>query len=325
MKNKILRFLVVICVIVIVASPALFVSASQNNSNTFVMSCGRPSTGSSSGYVEILLKNLETGTLSVRVFSWNLYQVSSGYNSDKTQLYLTDVSLRVEVIKDYDEYGHEAVVFKIPNIIGLDDSIFGFIYSDLSSSSPFVEHISGSSDSYAYITGREIVGYHFYGNCLFFPEGSFESEEFYVLYAEEGAVYNAIISGQENQTNQIIQGQQQQTDAITSNQNANTDKLLDAGSDTAQPDFNSANSSVDNTTNQMQSIEGSYKIDVDATQSALSSGNNFILGTDMQKASIQVKNWIERFGNENIVISGFLVAAMVLGLCFWVIGRKSFK
>lgn len=112
--------------------------------------------------------------------------------------------------------------------------------------------------------------------------------------------------------------------AIIENQNENTDKILNAGDDVPQPDFDNTNDSIDNTVGKINSIEGQYKIDADATQSALSEGNNFILGTDMQKASIQVKNWIERFGNENIVISGFLVAAMVLGLCFWVIGRKSF-
>ncbi len=113
-------------------------------------------------------------------------------------------------------------------------------------------------------------------------------------------------------------------DAVIQNQNENTDKILNAGDDVPQPDFDNTNDSIDNTVGKINSIEGQYKIDADATQSALSEGNNFILGTDMQKASIQVKNWIERFGSENIVISGFLVAAMVLGLCFWVIGRKSF-
>lgn len=122
---------------------------------------------------------------------------------------------------------------------------------------------------------------------------------------------------------QIISNQDENTDKIISNQNENTDKIINAGEDVDQPDFDNTNDSLDNTTKQMQSIEGEYKLDKTSTQKSLNEGKNFIMGTDMQKASVQVKNWIEKFGSDNVVISGFLVACMVLGVCFWVIGRKS--
>lgn len=113
------------------------------------------------------------------------------------------------------------------------------------------------------------------------------------------------------------------TDKTIANQNANTDKVLDAGSDTNQPDFAGTNNQLDSTTAQMDSLEGQYKIDPTSTTAELNKGTAFISGSDMNKASIQVKTWIEKFSSDNSVISSFLVAALCLGLCFWVIGRKA--
>ncbi len=98
-----------------------------------------------------------------------------------------------------------------------------------------------------------------------------------------------------------------------------------AGSDTAQPDFDSTNSALDSTTAEMQAVENEYKIDQTATSGELNKGSAFISSTDMQRASVQVKSWIEEFASDNKVISSFLVAALCLGLCFWVIGRKTSK
>lgn len=112
---------------------------------------------------------------------------------------------------------------------------------------------------------------------------------------------------------------------IIQNQNENTDKLINAGEDIKQPDFNNTNNSLDDTTKQMNKIDGAYKIDSTSTNKSLSQGKDFMLGTDMQRASIQVKNWIEKFASDNISISGFLISCMVLGVCFWVIGRKARK
>ena len=110
---------------------------------------------------------------------------------------------------------------------------------------------------------------------------------------------------------------------IMNNQNENTDKLLNAGEDTNQPDFDSTNNALNDTTNQMNALESEYKIDPTATNNTLSSGSAFLSSSDMNKASIQVKSWIEKFSSENTVFTSFIVAALCLGLCFWVIGRKA--
>ena len=110
---------------------------------------------------------------------------------------------------------------------------------------------------------------------------------------------------------------------IIANQDKNTDKILGAGSDVAQPDFDSTNGQIDDTVGQIESIEGAYKIDAAETQNALDKGNSFLQGSDMHRASIQVKNWIEKFVSDSPMMNGFFIAAMVLGLCFWVIGRKA--
>lgn len=319
MRNRILKYLSVICVIVIIASPALSVSAEQTTANTFVVSCGTPSTGSGTGYLEVYMK--KGSDVAVRVFMWSIYSSSYVLNEyvydtivDNCITVTLDNSGSVSYMRfslsseEVNKYNLNCSVYSLSNTGSYFGSEFGY---------------SSSKLRWTFDTSYEVVSYRIYGNYNLDKVGTYSMEEFYVLYSESGAIFNAINNGQQEQTNQIIQGQQAQTDAITSNQNANTDKLLDAGSDTAQPDFNSANSAVDNTTNQMQSIEGSYKIDAAATQTALNSGNSFLNGTDMQRASIQVKQWIEKFTSDNPVVMGFLISAMVLGLCFWVIGRKS--
>lgn len=134
-------------------------------------------------------------------------------------------------------------------------------------------------------------------------------------------IYNAI----GDMSSDIQANADKNASQIQANQDKNTDKVINAGENVAQPGFDSTNGAVDNTTSTMQSIEGQYQIDSTATQSALSQGTTFLGGSDMQRASIQVKTWIERFSTENKIITGFLISAMVLGLCFWVIGRKSFR
>lgn len=141
-----------------------------------------------------------------------------------------------------------------------------------------------------------------------------------LIYADGSAEQ---ISNDNANTNKIISNQDSNADKITANNNANTDKILNAGSDTTQPDFAGTNGQLDSTTAQMDAIEGQYKIDQQSTTAELNKGSSFLSGTNMNNASIKVKSWIERFASENTVISGFLVAALCLGLCFWVIGRKA--
>lgn len=113
------------------------------------------------------------------------------------------------------------------------------------------------------------------------------------------------------------------TNQIKANQDKNTEKILGAGDGVSQPDFDGTNSNIDGTTSDINQIEGDYQIDTDEVQSSLSEFDKFSKSTDMNRASIQVKKWIERFFDDNTVVSGFLVAVMCLSLCFWVIGRKA--
>lgn len=103
------------------------------------------------------------------------------------------------------------------------------------------------------------------------------------------------------------------------------DQLADIGSDISQPDFGSTNDSLGTTADDLKSFDEEYKIDMEQTSSDLESGMSTLNGTDMQQASIQVKNWIERFANENTVYTGFLIGGLTLAVCFWVIGRKGWE
>lgn len=163
----------------------------------------------------------------------------------------------------------------------------------------------------------EIVSVKLYG-FLFANQYPYNTQSCSIMYGSDNesfvlleSIRNLLLSNADSLSLQI------------QNDNLNTDRILDAGSDNAQPDFDSANGKLDDTVGQIESIEGSYQIDQAATNTALSTGSSFLQGSDMQRASIQVKTWIERFSSENRVVTGFLIAAMVLGLCFWVIGRKA--
>ena len=171
------------------------------------------------------------------------------------------------------------------------------------------------------LTHVTILNYHCYGNTRYATiHPTFAGNNFNVVYGGEIEEIN-LLRQIVNQLG-ILQGGSGQ---IIQNQNENTDKILNFGSDKSQPDFGSTNGKLDDTVGQIESIEGSYQIDQAATNTALSTGTSFLQGSDMQRASIQVKTWIERFSSENRVFTGFLIAAMVLGLCFWVIGRKAWS
>lgn len=103
------------------------------------------------------------------------------------------------------------------------------------------------------------------------------------------------------------------------------DQIADIGSDISQPDFSGANGSLGSATDDLKSFDDEYKIDMEQTSSDLESGMTTLNGHDMQNASIQVKNWIERFANENTVYTGFIVGGLTLAVCFWVIGRKGWE
>lgn len=148
-----------------------------------------------------------------------------------------------------------------------------------------------------------------------------EAEKF--LGEKIDSATSSIIANQDENTAEITSNQDKNASQIMANQDKNTDKIVNAGSNVSQPDFGSTNNQIDNTTTQMNNLEGEYQIDQAATTETLNEGQNFLKGSDMQLASIQVKTWIERFTSDNKVIGGFLVSIMCLGLCFWVIGRKA--
>lgn len=126
-----------------------------------------------------------------------------------------------------------------------------------------------------------------------------------------------------NAADKINNNNNNNTNQIKANQDKNTEKILGAGDGVSQPDFDGTNSNIDGTTSDINQIEGDYQIDTDEVQSSLSEFDKFSKSSDMNRASIQVKKWIERFFDDNTVVSGFLVAVMCLSLCFWVIGRKA--
>lgn len=185
-----------------------------------------------------------------------------------------------------------------------------------------------------------IVSVKAYGFIRVYASGGVtQSNNFQVIYGADVVVSNqinnliAIITNQNTQitdnadknANEIQANADKNASQIQQNQDKNTDKIINAGSDKAQPDFGSTNDQLDSTTAEMQAVENGYKIDEAATTQELNKGSAFISSTDMQRASVQVKSWIEEFASENKVFSSFLVAALCLGLCFWVIGRKTSK
>lgn len=323
MKVKIIKYIICLfSIISIVASPALFVSATQINSdNTMIMSCGRPSSGSSTGFLEVCLRRPDTDELTCRVFSWNIFQEFTHWFPEE-QTFTTDMSIRIEFYHN-DSTGEDVVNFNFVSIEGLANEYIANIFSVNESGNRMFGKVNTNGLYYDYATPLEIVGYHVYGNAIVYGSENVGTEKFFIAYAESGVIYNAITQSQDDNTDRIIANQDENTDKIMENQDKNTDKILDAGEDVEQPDFEDTNGKLDDTTNQMNKIEGEYTIDQTSTQSELSKTIDFLNGSEMTEATVQVKNWIEKFASDNWVISGFLVACMSLGLCFWVIGRKS--
>ena len=176
----------------------------------------------------------------------------------------------------------------------------------------------------------QVLSIRVYGNAYVVDNhGSMSSYSNFVFNYGTDALMDdkldSVIAILQNSNQNVIDNANQNASQIQQNQDKNTDKIINAGSDKAQPDFGSTNNQLDSTTAEMQAVENGYKIDEAATTQELSKGSAFISSTDMQLASVQVKTWIEEFASDNKVISSFMVAALCLGLCFWVIGRKSSK
>lgn len=305
MKGKIKKLLLsflLITVIIIASSP--FVSA-----ETLIMTnpYSKPQLTENNGFVELLYKNGD-GSYSSCIWLWNCVDAQSS----KT---LVNVTINVN-----------GVVFSPSYASG--SGAFSVVYVDSSGYKEFSNILYLPGVNYTKTFGSVAVAAHVYGNYndIIYNLPNPPITNFEIVYGGDIQLVsdvNAILEVLRSQNEAFITSQNQNTDKIIQNQQENTDKLLDAGSDVEQPDFSGTNGEIDNTVGQIESVEGSYQIDQAATQEALNSGNSFLQGTDMQRAQVQVKTWIEKFTSDNSVISGFLIAAMVLGLCFWVIGRKA--
>ncbi len=229
----------VLSIIIILSALLCFpVSAKQTSSNTFVMSCGTPSTGDTTGYLEILMKDPNTGDYTSRVFMWSASD-SIGTLVGENYVYETDLTLDISIIKSDDR---DVVRFYCTDS---GKGVSARIYSLDAFNQRYIGSTIGygqSKNYFDYDTSYDIVSYHIYGSYGLSVSGSLPMTEFYVLYAENGVIFNAITSGQQEQTNQIIQGQQEQTDKITQNDDENTQAIIDNQNQLAENEKNQANS-----------------------------------------------------------------------------------
>lgn len=346
MKTKYLKFLSVFVAVIIAFSCFLFVPASAVTQPYCGFSWSQPPAGDDCGYVEFLCK--KDGLPCAIVYSFK--QVNNYTLESVNDIYGYVDATRSSAKVTFTNNGYYPFVFggffyrweagyinyetlsvassdegDIVYEIWLPDGFtiykvrcYGFLKQGFDSST--VDSLFNGNNSFGPIT---------YGNDTIVNDKldtiisilrSFNNDDI-VQSIEVGT--SSIVQNDKNNTDTITANQNSNTDKITANQNSNTDKMLNAGSDVNQPDFAGTNNQLDNTTAQMNALEGQYKIDPTSTTAELNKGTVFISGSNMQKASVQVKTWIERFSSENPVISSFLVAALCLGLCFWVIGRKA--
>lgn len=289
MKTKILKILSVFVAVTIAFSCFTF-SASAEPSYVFNFPIARPEVDEHSLLMEILYST--DGGSSVRaelVYAILPYEL---YYSTNTPIYESS-HIYVNITKTN---------FTVSS--GADNADFSFRFSWFymkDTGQMYFLNSSGTSFSQGL---TQIIGVHVYGGAWVSDNhGSLASGSDFVFNYGSDVVFN-------NKLDVII--------GLLRDYNS-------AGSGTAQPDFGSTNSALDSTTAEMQAVENGYKIDEAATTQELNKGSAFISSTDMQRASVQVKSWIEEFASENKVFSSFLVAALCLGLCFWVIGRKTSK
>lgn len=311
LKKKLKKFLPFLLSCIILVSSFTFVSfAKQTSSNTFVMSCGTPSTGSGTGYLEILL--FDGTNYYVRTFMWNVSLMQN--NPQEPYYYFTDVSMDIRISKDKTDDKYTNVVFSLFTTgtgLGVNNYLRGNIYSFLSDDGDMrtfsvTEYGDTTSKDFTYPTSLQIVGVHAYGNCDVTIDISGATKEFYVLYAEDGAIYNAIRNGQQDQTDQIKENQDKNTDKII---NGGHDSPQYSGSDeSAVNDYQQAEKSV------MDKISGGLDDAAD-----LFSGFTGIISPGAFTGLSVVSTYMEKF--MRIPHIGLLVrVALTLGLFSFIIG-----
>ncbi len=319
MKIYFKYFFVFIFIFSILAVSTLPVSALDYSgfNDTFHMPISQPNVSENLSYMEVITRD-GNGNFFAHVYLISFFATANNVEDNPfCSLYLSPNNIIGEdnkiILSDRDDFSYFTV---------LEINRYGDVY-----------HYGSSLQGNVYIPWRwyEVVSLKTYGSIYVDPNSNitnYQSGDPYTIsYGSDNVsltLLNAILSTLQNQNNNDVTGAiNNQTDKLQQNQDANTDRLLGAGSDVNQPDFNSTNDALGNTVDKIESIEGQYKIDVGETQAALDEGVSFLEGTDMQRASVQVKNWIERFSHDNSIFTGFLISAMVLGLCFWIIGRKA--
>lgn len=341
MKSKFLKLVSVLCVLVIIASSSLFsVSANVYDDQFQELNCSFGDSVVDAVY--LVLENVDTGSGEVVIFdsviekdnnrgAQLVLRNNKGFN--KGERYFLGIYLRV----DNDAYLNSSNYVSGSFRIGFTSERFRMIQDSTGDSMDYLAYTyrtnassSTSLENYTQFGSLSYLStqYGNYVDCIFPYNRPGETYNYYYtsLYITPTINYFESFSLMLYYWDfNVVSQSDKAAQDIINNQNENTDKILGAGSDVSQPDFNSTNSKLDSTVGEMNSIEGEYVIDKDATRMALDKGTSFIQGTDLQQASIQVKKWLERFNDDNRVITGFLIAVMCLGLCFWIIGRKAYS
>lgn len=249
LKSKTIK--IFIALLVIISVLVVPVSAAQSSDNTFIMACGTPSVSNYTGYIEVLLKDKQTKLHSVRTFMWSVYEWGLMKGEESNAINFNDVNVNV-VITDGDANGYCQLEFRISQMSGVTSVLYGNIFSIHSKAKSGVSAViegsfsydNGPDENYKYRTTSEVVAYHVSPNTTVDSYSNYIShKEFYVLYAESGAVYNAITNGQQDQTDQIIQGQEQQTEDIKDNQDRNTQAIIDNQKEMQENEKTEANDS----------------------------------------------------------------------------------
>jgi len=339
MKSKFLKYVSVLCVIVIIASSSLF-SVDAYVYDNVIDDYNQLFGESIVDNVEMMIYDVSTGTGSYVAFEEaDVFETSNGrgvqiklthdgkFSINKN--YLIFVSLRIEserflnsnnYVKGSYSVGFSSDRFMtVKNGTGQSFDALSYCYRENSNNKAYQQFgtISYSNTQYTY-----------YAHCNFPANEIGETFNYYhtTLYVDPTIDNFYKFSVFLYDWNfEVYSQDEKNTQAIIDNQNQNTDKILDAGSETPMPDFDSLNSDIDKTTSDINAIEGSYNIDDTDAKVVLQQGKSFFDGDSLQSASIHVKGFIERFTEDNVAMKMFFISAMCLGLCFWVIGRKSFK
>lgn len=325
--KKFLRYILVISIMILIAASSLFSSAvTFNDTNKLSVN------GVTLTYMGLHRKfsDWETSDTNAEVV---LY---SPTESDTYDFYVSidaeanggswspnsGAPFRLDYVLNFDNFaGNDTVQLSFDvNVVLLNSSGSSVSYSEYSSYSSIKSSLLSTNEGKVTYNG-DVLKYTYTGQGNNFNVSTAWRLSSGTAYRWKITIENIQIKAAGIQD--IIDSQKENTEEIIENQNENTDKILNAGSDVAQPDFDSTNDDINNTVGQMTEIEDSYKIDQATTEAALNEGSSFWQGSDMSRASVQVKNWIERFGNENTVMYGFFIAVMTLSLCFWILGRKA--